>query len=172
MRIRSASGQSRGSIFIAMVGKTTDFLGNYILVLPQQYVVMTYFSSSVAYTNGLQVLWYYERDRRRSDERIDVESRDNGLTNPVVNQSGSSDYLYEFHNKNRRFRMQCSSSALVRMILAAVLCCLMATCLAGLVWNFGMFGFAFPAAIFGVVCVTYFTRDMTCGFSNFGSAVL
>ena len=172
MRIRSTSGQSRGSVFIAMVGKTTDFLGNYILVLPQQYVVMTYFSSSVAYTNGLQVLWYYERDRIRSNESIDIESPDDALPSPVVNQSCSKEYLYEFPHKHRRLKMQCSESALVRMILASIVCCLLAACLAGLVWNFGWFGFMFPAAIVGVVCVTYFTRDMTCGFGNFGSAVL
>lgn len=172
MRIRSTSGQSRGSVFIAMVGKTTDFLGNYILVLPQQYVIMTYFSSSVAYTNGLQVLWYCERDRRRSNENIDIESPDNALPSPVVDYSGSKEYLYEFPHKNPRLRIQCYKSALVRMILASILCCLLTTCLAGLVWNFGWFGFMFPAAILGVLCVTYFTRDMTCGFSNFGSAVL
>ena len=61
VRIQAASRQSKGSVFIAMLGTTTDFLGNYIIAVPVQYVIMTYFSSSVAYINGYQVLWNYGR---------------------------------------------------------------------------------------------------------------
>jgi len=38
-----------------LMGKTTDFLSNYLLGLPPQYVIMTYFSSTLAYINGVQV---------------------------------------------------------------------------------------------------------------------
>ena len=62
MKLRSTKGQSTASVAIAMVGKTADFMSNNGLVLPLQYVIMSYFSSSVAYINGIQVAWYYGRD--------------------------------------------------------------------------------------------------------------
>lgn len=164
MRIQSTIGQARGSVLIAMIGKTTDFLGNYILVLPKQYVVMTYFSSSVAYANGLQVLWYYEKDRERLRDSIDV-SCDNALANPTSNQcdiTDSKEYLYTFPYTNHVFSWQCSVSVVVRLVLGIVLCCLLATCLAGLVWNFGMMGLFFPGAILCVISVSYLTRSQTC----------
>ena len=154
MRIQATSGQSKGSVFIAMMGKTTDFLGNYILVLPVQYVIMTYFSSSVAYINGLQVLWYYERDKARLTDSIIVEPRDNSLsTLDDFGDSRKNLFVYP--------HAQCTVSVLVRLILGCVLCLLLAACLAGLVWNFGLLGLIFPGAILGVVCATYVTRSLT-----------
>lgn len=161
MRMRSTRGQARGSVLIAMMGKTTDFLGNYILVLPKQYVVMTYFSSSVAYTNGLQVLWYYEKDRLCSmDITIDLSS--DNLSSPTGYIGESRECLNEFPHKKYLLPMRCSTSAYVRLVLGFILCCLLAACLAGLIWNFGMIGFIFPGSILGVVCVTYITRDTSC----------
>ncbi|XP_060076425.1 uncharacterized protein LOC132556050 [Ylistrum balloti] len=61
LKLRSTSGQSTRSAVIATIGKMTDFLATYGLVIPLQYVVMTYFSSSVAYINGIQIAWYYRR---------------------------------------------------------------------------------------------------------------
>ena len=56
MRLRSTDGQATPSVVLGLMGKTADFLSNYILVLPPQYVVMTYFSSSLVYVNGIQVI--------------------------------------------------------------------------------------------------------------------
>ena len=55
MRLRSTNGQSTPSVVLDLMGKTTDFLSNYLLRLPPQYVIMTYFSSTLAYINGIQV---------------------------------------------------------------------------------------------------------------------
>ncbi|XP_041359955.1 uncharacterized protein LOC121376202 [Gigantopelta aegis] len=59
LKLKSASGLSKKSVIIATIGKTTDFLANYGLVVPVQYVVMIYFSSSVAYFNSILVTWYH-----------------------------------------------------------------------------------------------------------------
>jgi len=55
MRRRTTSGQATPSVVLGLIGKTMDVLSNYLLLLPPQYVVMTYFSSSLAYINGVQV---------------------------------------------------------------------------------------------------------------------
>ena len=56
MRLQSTDGQATPSVVLGLMGKTADFLANYILVLPPQTVVMTYFSSSLVYINGIQVI--------------------------------------------------------------------------------------------------------------------
>lgn len=56
MRLRTTGGQATPSVVLGLLGKTADILSNYILLLPPQYVVMTYFSSSVVYINGIQVI--------------------------------------------------------------------------------------------------------------------
>lgn len=55
MRLRTTSGQATLSVVLMLMGKTTDFLATYLLKVPPQYVVMTYFSSALAYINGIQV---------------------------------------------------------------------------------------------------------------------
>jgi len=55
MRLRTTGGQATPSVALGLIGKTMDVLSNYLLLLPPQIVVMTYFSSSVAYINGIQV---------------------------------------------------------------------------------------------------------------------
>ena len=58
MRRRTTDGQSTLSVIITLVGKTTDFLANYLMLFPAQYVVMTYFSCTMAFINGIQVIFY------------------------------------------------------------------------------------------------------------------
>ena len=55
---QSTSGQATTSVLIALVGKTTDFLVTYGLLMPLPYVVMCYFSSSSAFINTFQVRRY------------------------------------------------------------------------------------------------------------------
>ncbi|KAI6185171.1 hypothetical protein M3Y99_01953400 [Aphelenchoides fujianensis] len=66
MRRQSTHGLSNPSIAIASIGKTTDFVQNYVLIMPLQYVVMAFFSSSVAQIGTIQVLWYWNQ---RPDEQ-------------------------------------------------------------------------------------------------------
>ena len=61
MRLRTTSGQATPSVVLGLMGETADFLSNYLLLLPSQYVVMTYFSSTLAYINGIQVSCVDER---------------------------------------------------------------------------------------------------------------
>ena len=56
MRLRTTGGQATPSVVLGLIGKSTDFLSNYLLLLPAQYVVMTYFSSTMTYINGIQVI--------------------------------------------------------------------------------------------------------------------
>ena len=80
MKLQSTNGQATSSVVIAMVGKTTDFLATNGLVMPLQYVIMRYFSTSVAYVNGIQVAWYYGNDfsqdekPKASDKKMDKYS--------------------------------------------------------------------------------------------------
>ncbi|KAL9981366.1 hypothetical protein ACROYT_G010060 [Oculina patagonica] len=66
MRLRTTGGQATPSVVMGLMGKTTDFLSNYLLLLPSQYVVMTYFSSTLAYINGIQVIWYPKQQPKKT----------------------------------------------------------------------------------------------------------
>ena len=55
MRRRSTYGLANMMVTITAIGKTTDFMQNYILIMPIQYVIMAYFSSTVAQIQTLQV---------------------------------------------------------------------------------------------------------------------
>lgn len=58
MRRRSVSGQSYISLGLSFVGKTTDVIMQFTLLMPTQYVFMTYFSSTLAYFNFMQLVIY------------------------------------------------------------------------------------------------------------------
>jgi hypothetical protein len=58
MRRQSVSGQSYISLGLSFVGKTTDMIMQYTLLMPKQYLYMTYFSSTLAYFNILQLVVY------------------------------------------------------------------------------------------------------------------
>jgi uncharacterized protein with PQ loop repeat len=58
MRRRSVSGQSYISLGLSFVGKTTDVIMQFTLLMPTQYVYMTYFSSTLAYFNFMQLVIY------------------------------------------------------------------------------------------------------------------
>ncbi|XP_068750211.1 uncharacterized protein [Montipora capricornis] len=66
MHLRTTSGQSTLSVVLGLLGKTTDFLSNYLLLLPVQYVIMTYYSSTLVYINGIQVIWYPKPQPKRT----------------------------------------------------------------------------------------------------------
>ncbi|KAF9920106.1 hypothetical protein FBU30_010107 [Linnemannia zychae] len=58
MRRRSVSGQSYISVGLSFIGKTTDIIMQMSLLMPTQYVYMTYFSSTLAYCNVMQLVIY------------------------------------------------------------------------------------------------------------------
>jgi len=58
---RSVSGQSVVSILITIAGKTTDSLATYLLVMPVQYKVLAFFSSTSAWLNAFMVMVLYRR---------------------------------------------------------------------------------------------------------------
>jgi hypothetical protein len=58
LRSSSTSGQSPETLFISFLGKTTDFIAMVSLEIPLQYRIMTYFSTSSAYLNIVQYLYY------------------------------------------------------------------------------------------------------------------
>ncbi|KAF9964585.1 hypothetical protein BGZ70_006238 [Mortierella alpina] len=61
MRRRSVDGQSYVSLGLTLLGKTTDVIMQFSLKMPVQYVYMTYFSSTLAYFNILQLVLYTQR---------------------------------------------------------------------------------------------------------------
>ncbi|CAJ0943629.1 unnamed protein product, partial [Mesorhabditis belari] len=74
---RSTYGLANMSVTITAVGKTTDFMQNYLLIMPIQYVIMAFFSSTVAQVQTLQVLWYWKKRpiNEACDGPVDAESR-------------------------------------------------------------------------------------------------
>ncbi|KAF9970896.1 hypothetical protein BGZ73_006263 [Actinomortierella ambigua] len=61
MKRRSVDGQSYISLWLAFVGKTTDVVMQFSLIMPSQYLYMTYYSSSLAYINFAQLLLFTQR---------------------------------------------------------------------------------------------------------------
>lgn len=59
MKNKSVMSQSKISLILTFIGKTTDFVSQYSLIMPQQYVYMTYFSSTLAYINIFQLILYH-----------------------------------------------------------------------------------------------------------------
>jgi hypothetical protein len=57
-QIRSTEGQATCSLLFTFMGKTTDFLSAYLLSMPTQFRVLAYFSSTQAFLNIVQWLWY------------------------------------------------------------------------------------------------------------------
>ena len=165
MRLESTSGQSTGSVFIAMIGKTTDFISNNSLVLPVQYVIMVYFSSSVAYINGLQVAWYYGNgdDFRKNEgqgryqqqlhdigrENISVETIEGGYNS--CNESSKSDENFSSRERlssKQPMKTQSIFVFVTRCTCLIILSVLLLICVAGFTWNIGSYyGLFAPVAI-------------------------
>lgn len=57
-RRQATHGQASETVLVTFLGKTTDFISMVSLDLPLQYRIMTYFSTTSAYTNIIQYLYY------------------------------------------------------------------------------------------------------------------
>lgn len=163
MALRTTSGQSTSSVFIAMIGKTTDFLSTNGLVMPLQYVIMAYFSSSVAFINGLQVAWYSGNgDTLLSYCRTGLhKAKDLDHTFPVV--STASFYqanITDMNHSSKTNLTSCNSDSqtlpkvllIARWFFLIVLCLLLIGCVIGFVWNIHSFyGLFAPVSIFVIL---------------------
>jgi hypothetical protein len=54
----STQGQAGASLLLTFMGKTTDFASAFLLNMPDQTHVLAFFSSSQAYVNIMQYLYY------------------------------------------------------------------------------------------------------------------
>ena len=78
---RVATAQAPVSIAITSIGKTTDALGAMLLMMPTQTVVLAFFSSSLAWTNAIEVIlltlfnkWSaQQRDQSQPQQRSERE---------------------------------------------------------------------------------------------------
>ncbi|CAC5406134.1 unnamed protein product [Mytilus coruscus] len=180
MKLQTTSGQATGSVVIAMLGKTTDFFANNILVMPIQYVIMCYFSSSVAYVNGFQVAWYYGNE---DHPKIPDQTGSNASNNQTMERNVSGSELTSSYSINNDFPSALSASQtklttntpdglnsakiifVVRWLSMAIISCLLLMCVIGFTLNVESFlGLLGPTTI-GLVLLmahvyfTYFKRS-------------
>ncbi|KAI6195968.1 hypothetical protein M3Y94_01052500 [Aphelenchoides besseyi] len=73
MRRQSTHGLSNLSVSIIAICKSLDFMQTYLLVMPIQYIVMAFFSSTVSEFGTLQVIWYW--NQQPVEEKSDVIER-------------------------------------------------------------------------------------------------
>lgn len=181
MRLQSTSGQSTGSVVIAMIGKTTDFISTNGLVMPLQYVIMVYFSSSVAYVNGLQVAWYYGNDNFL--EVVHVNDHDHFPESRQTPNSGEDNFGFQQSTESladpvrwndstpitsKSSKRRSSLMFTIRWICLILLSLLLFGCVAGFVWNVhSYFGFFAPVSIICVIGVAklYFKFCLTSKYS-------
>ncbi|XP_041358892.1 uncharacterized protein LOC121375483 [Gigantopelta aegis] len=177
IKLRSTSGQSTKSVIIGIVGKTTDFISNYGLVIPMQYVIMTYFSSSVAFVNGIQVAWYYQ-DNSISKMRKNSANRDAESTrdvHPVVTEVGGYDGYQPHHHEAIIFvgygelLHQYHRCRFIRRVIITIFCLILVIFAAALVWNtqtfYALFGPAGIASVFFVSHLYYKRRTSVWKYS-------
>ncbi|KAH3880148.1 uncharacterized protein LOC127865028 [Dreissena polymorpha] len=150
MRLQSTIGQATGSVLIAMIGKTTDFLATNGLVMPLQYVVMCYFSTAVAYINGLQVGWYFDVEEVTNAEKIDrSENRmDSQIERYVTNLEEADTVKRTSPSPPRR------AVAVIRIALLALLTVLSLGCVIGFCLNLNSYyGLFAPLSVAAVLIV-------------------
>ena len=179
MRLQSTSGQATGSVCIAMIGKTTDFFATNILVMPFQYVIMCYFSSSVAYVNGFQVAWYYGQD-----DVIQPNDEPQSLNTKQLdrNQSEKSSLSVTAYNDQLEFRLNSTSTSnltptvqsnksscilICRVFCMALITCLLLMCIIGFVLNVHSFYGLFAPTSIGLILGTAYTYYTKCKRSSY-----
>ncbi|WAR19760.1 hypothetical protein MAR_001598, partial [Mya arenaria] len=161
MKLQSTSGQATSSVVIAMVGKTTDFLSTNGLVMPLQYVIMCYFSTSVAYVNGIQVAYYYGNDFLLQDRKLQSDIRIDSMTARNVNGTPKTgmekaNEVNNMSDTNDNIKSN-SFENVARATSICILFVLLAGCVVGFCFNlqsfFGLFG---PIFILSVLVAAKF----------------
>lgn len=179
MRLQSTSGQATCSVCIAMIGKTTDFFATNILVMPFQYVIMCYFSSSVAYVNGFQVAWYYGQD-----DVIQPNDEPQSLNTKQLdrNQSDKSSLSVTAYNDQLEYGLNSTSTSnltptaqpnksscilICRVFCMVLITCLLLMCIIGFVLNVHSFYGLFAPTSIGLILGTAYTYFTKCKRSSY-----
>ena len=86
----SVCGQSAISVAITCVGKTTDALAAFLLNMPHQTHVVTYFSSTTAWVNALHVFVLYPGHSLTASVTSSVTGTDTGTATATATASGAA----------------------------------------------------------------------------------
>lgn len=83
-KLRSTRGQSTLSLFLTFLGKTTDFGSAFSLDLPDQYLVLAYFSSTQAYIDISQFFWFshkreYSAELLEADDQVSKKGKNRSI---------------------------------------------------------------------------------------------
>jgi uncharacterized protein with PQ loop repeat len=78
MRRRSTYGLSNSSIALTAIAKSTDFMQYYLLIMPIEYVIMGFFSSTAYQIGTLQVIYYW--NKLPVGEESDIKEEDTSIS--------------------------------------------------------------------------------------------
>lgn len=147
-------GQSTRSVIIASIGKMTDFLSTYGLLMPIQYVVMIYFSSSVNYVNVIQVVWFHGRkpDFKRDEPPETVQY--NEFRDDEIDESSTAETNLLCSSNSGRPSLGFKTKRTIQYSLITLFTCFLALFAYGIVWATDSYYAIF--APFTLVVVTSF----------------
>lgn len=127
-------GQSTRSVIIAFIGKMTDFLSTYGLLMPIQYVVMIYFSSSVNYVNVIQVVWFHGRKPNFSRDEPPGTVQYNEFRDDEVDESSTAETNLLCSSNLGRPSLDFKTKRAIQYSLITLLTCFLGLFAYGIVW--------------------------------------
>lgn len=127
-------GQSTRSVIIASIGKMTDFLSTYGLLMPIQYVVMIYFSSSVNYVNVIQVVWFHGRKPNFSRDEPPGTVQYNEFRDGEVDESSTAETNLLCSSNSGRPSLDFKTKRAIQYSLITLLTCFLGLFAYGIVW--------------------------------------
>lgn len=133
-KLRSTMGQSTRSVIIASIGKMTDFLSTYGLLMPIQYVVMIYFSSSVNYVNVIQVVWFHGRKPNFSRDEPPGTVQYNEFRDDEVDESSTAETNLLCSSNSGRPSLDFKTKRAIQYSLITLLTCFLGLFAYGIVW--------------------------------------
>lgn len=133
-KLRSTMGQSTRSVIIAFIGKMTDFLSTYGLLMPIQYVVMIYFSSSVNYVNVIQVVWFHGRKPNFSRDEPPGTVQYNEFRDDEVDESSTAETNLLCSSNSGRPSLDFKTKRAIQYSLITLLTCFLGLFAYGIVW--------------------------------------
>lgn len=132
----------------------TDFLSTYGLLMPIQYVVMIYFSSSVNYVNVIQVVWFHGRkpDFKRDEPPETVQY--NEFRDDEIDESSTAETNLLCSSNSGRPSLGFKTKRAIQYSLITLFTCFLALFAYGIVWATDSYYAIF--APFTLVVVTSF----------------
>lgn len=127
-------GQSTRSVIIASIGKMTDFLSTYGLLMPIQYVVMIYFSSSVNYVNVIQVVWFHGRKPNFSRDEPPGTVQYNEFRDDEVDESSTAETNLLCSSNSGRPSLDFKTKRAIQYSLITLFTCFLGLFAYGIVW--------------------------------------